>query len=618
MKFVIRSLMVLIILVFIAGAGAFALLASFDANNYKDRISSAVKQTTGRDLVIAGDIKTTFFPVLGFEVSQVTLGNPAGFGSESFLEVGAAQVGVEFMPLLDKDIRVTKVVLDRPSVNVIKNKDGQTNLAFGKPSSDAGTSAGGDLNLSVGTIEISNAKVSYSDRATGKTVTIDPLNLTLPGYKPGQAADMTVGMTVKNGESTMEINGKALAKASPDTGAFELSNLNAAIGMSAPALKEPVQVKLKGNGSLNSKTQDIALNIPDLAVNWAGTDIKGKADIKGKLPSPLTTFEASASSVSLDNLLAGLKQDGTKNPDKPLLPVDLLRGLNLNGKIAIGTFLVNGLTINNVQATIGAKNGLINIAPMTADFYEGKANASLSIDAKGSTPAFTIKNTVTGVEIGHVLKAKMGDDYITGKANIEYDLNSTGNSIDAIKQASGGKFAFNFGEGYINKWQLSRLLNQAIAFFKTGAVAGDAPDKIYFTALNGTFTGQNGVFRNNDTVMTGPEVHALGAGTVSLAANMVDYKIKVGLGTEADVERKHLPIAITGPLSKPQYKLDTKAMVTDRVKEKLQDQIMKKLGGNESKEGAAAATEGAETTEPAAPSPEQDAAKKLIDGLFGK
>ena len=45
-------------------------------NDYKDRIARAVKESTGRELTLAGDIKLSVFPWIALELGPAQLGNP--------------------------------------------------------------------------------------------------------------------------------------------------------------------------------------------------------------------------------------------------------------------------------------------------------------------------------------------------------------------------------------------------------------------------------------------------------------------------------------------------------------------------------------------------------------
>ena len=59
-----------------------------DPNDYKDEIVSKVKETTGRDLKIQGDIGLSVFPWLGLELGALELSNAKGFGDAPFADVG--------------------------------------------------------------------------------------------------------------------------------------------------------------------------------------------------------------------------------------------------------------------------------------------------------------------------------------------------------------------------------------------------------------------------------------------------------------------------------------------------------------------------------------------------
>ena len=50
-----------------------------DPNDYKDEITAAVKDKTGRTLEIDGDIQLSVFPWLGADIGPTRLGNAAGF-----------------------------------------------------------------------------------------------------------------------------------------------------------------------------------------------------------------------------------------------------------------------------------------------------------------------------------------------------------------------------------------------------------------------------------------------------------------------------------------------------------------------------------------------------------
>jgi AsmA protein len=76
------------VLVVIVAAALLSLRLFVNPNNFKDRIAAAVKQSTGRELKLDGDIKLSVFPWIALELGPATLGNPPGFGDQPFRRLG--------------------------------------------------------------------------------------------------------------------------------------------------------------------------------------------------------------------------------------------------------------------------------------------------------------------------------------------------------------------------------------------------------------------------------------------------------------------------------------------------------------------------------------------------
>ncbi len=54
-----------------------------DPNNFKPEISAAVKDDTGRELTLEGDLKLSMFPWIGISTGKIALGNAEGFQDQA-------------------------------------------------------------------------------------------------------------------------------------------------------------------------------------------------------------------------------------------------------------------------------------------------------------------------------------------------------------------------------------------------------------------------------------------------------------------------------------------------------------------------------------------------------
>ncbi len=148
---------------------AIALIAVWllvDPNHYKGRIEAAVKQATGRDLLLQGDLKLSVFPWVALELGPARLSNLPGFGDEPFLAFNHAAVRVKLLPLLHEELEVAKVELDGLDLRLKKNAEGKGNwesAKAGKPE-EAGpqSSTTGPRLGSIGGVKVTHGRVSFN------------------------------------------------------------------------------------------------------------------------------------------------------------------------------------------------------------------------------------------------------------------------------------------------------------------------------------------------------------------------------------------------------------------------------------------------------------------------
>src|SRR4029079_13538795 len=100
-----------------------------DPNDYRDCIQRIVKEKTGRELTLSGDLKLSVFPWVALEAGPATLGDAPGFGPEPFVSIQEARVRVRLLPLLRGKIEVGNVKLDGARIRLITDESGRENWA---------------------------------------------------------------------------------------------------------------------------------------------------------------------------------------------------------------------------------------------------------------------------------------------------------------------------------------------------------------------------------------------------------------------------------------------------------------------------------------------------------
>lgn len=168
----ITLLMVLVV-------GAFVAAQFITLNQFKELAVQKVREATGRNLDIAGDIKVSFYPVLGAKIDGISLSNRLGADQASMVSVEQLLVGVKVMPLLEKRVELDKIILNKPVVYLEKDAGGKGNWEFAKKeqAETSGVSGGGAAAAVIlSGVQITDATLSYSDAKTGSKTEITKLN----------------------------------------------------------------------------------------------------------------------------------------------------------------------------------------------------------------------------------------------------------------------------------------------------------------------------------------------------------------------------------------------------------------------------------------------------------
>ena len=241
------GLIFLLLLLVVAGIAVF--VSNFDANSYKDRIIQTVKNETGRDLTLNGELKTTFYPWLGIELNDAELSNAVGFAAEKFLSVEQASIRLQLVPLLKKNVVADRIQLNGVDVWLARNAEGKTNWQ--------------DVQDKFQAAEDAKPSASQAKTGDGLTGSIAGFTLQKANLQWNDALNkQDIAFTVKE-FSTGEL--KAGAETSINTEfAFEI--------------KDPViqgQVKLYGRTKL-SELDNFVFTQPEISIDIQGLDAQAE------------------------------------------------------------------------------------------------------------------------------------------------------------------------------------------------------------------------------------------------------------------------------------------------------------------------------------------------------
>jgi len=302
------TLSVLLAIILLLVVAILAVPVFVDPNQFKPEISAAVKDSTGRDLTIDGDIKLSLFPWLGITTGALTLSNAQGFENKPFVTVTSSDISVQLLPLLlEKKIAINQIVLKGLVLNLARNNQGLSNWDDFTKAPDQATPPSTSVNQSpqanasealalfaVGKISVSDAQVSWQDAQADADWLIKDLNLDTEQFSFDRPVNVALSLQAGNVKSgfSAAIKFKTALTVNDKFDNFSLSSTelqSTVSGENIPA-KSLTSTLTIADAALESGKQAVKLTGLKLAIGEAllsadivGTGIKDAPDFAGNL-----------------------------------------------------------------------------------------------------------------------------------------------------------------------------------------------------------------------------------------------------------------------------------------------------------------------------------------------
>jgi len=634
------------VLFLILGIAAVAVIAAvlfvllFDPNSFREEIAAKVKDITGRDLVIEGDIELTLFPWLAINVGKTTLGNAEGFGDEPFAAFEEARLSVKVIPmLLGRQVSVGTATLDSLQLNLAVASNGrsnwqdfidasehQTEVVESDDAADAGT-------IDIASIEITNASISYSDAQLGESYRLTDFNLRSGtvelGAPIGLAGDFnfelqqaalagdfaietvktldseagtiafsdveisTLGLDIDAEVAPFSYADDAVPVATLAIDAFSLKSLMQALDIAAPITADPDALgKVIVDATASMRPEAIVLSNLVLVID--DTTFQGGLSLASDAAGTIS-FDLAGDAMNLDRYMAPAEEASAGDDSIPVeIPADLIRSLNLRGSLTLAEATLSGMEFTAVRLGLNASGGNLHLNPIAADFFGGKYQGDVRINASSGTPVLSVNENISDVNLGSLAVAMFDQENVTGTINGSFRLSGRGDDLAAIQSSLDGTMSMELIEGTWEGTDVWYELRRARALLKQEpAPEPELPARTRFSNVSASGPVTDGVFRNDDLSAQLPFMQLTGKGEVDFAAAEIDYQLTARIlerpefvqgASEKELEEfteAVIPLTITGPLAEPSIKPDIEEMLKEEAEEKLKEKLFDKLLGGE-------------------------------------
>ena len=565
-RILLGTVITLIITVILA---AIILINWVDPNHFKTPIGEQLSKAMGREVKLTGDMRWRFYPNLGLTLNDVQIDNPKTFKTPVFAKASHLDLHIRLLPLIEGKLLINKIHLKDLHLNLIVNKNGERNWTFEKKKAPASQKTSEPVTnksnsrlklqeISVAKVHITNANIQYIDKQKNQRYHIKQFN-----FKSERVAS--------NKPFPIELSSNFQANQPKISGKLSLS----------------------GKLTVSEDLATIDLVTDDLKIIADDTTIKGKAHYTNQ-PNKKSRFDLNINKIDLNRYIdhkttqgASSRQASTHQGSPQTLPLDMLRALNVEGKLSVNTLRYKEITASRINANINANKGLIKLSPLTSYVFGGVSQANVILNARGQVATITINEELSNIQLAQLLQNKK----LSGSGNVKVNIKTQGRDMRALEPNANGVINLAMSNGRIHGIDISHSIKTAAAFFKKQPPPQQDRSYTNFGNVRGTFHLNNRIIKTNDFTADTNAYRITAKGNANLATKRLDFDLLVkliGSDIKGNILELHnlmgggIPLSVTGTFEDYKVTPDFKAIVTAvpklLIKEGAERLLKKPLG----------------------------------------
>ena len=470
-------------------------------NVFKPQIAEAVRDATGRELRIDGDIKLAILPALELSLSGVHLANVPDAPEADMVSIAKLSVKVALWPLFSRKLEVEHLVVQEPVVSLYSDAAGRPNWVFDTGAkADMSSAAKAEprgakepplAGLVLQNVRIEGGRVSFVDARGGQE--IQARDIALTASLAGMASPLVLaGQAVVNERSvTFDLSAGAVAavlggqnfQAKLALGS-ELINIGFAgtiqqdpvpgldggfdleissVGTLASWLGRPLAEDQPDPGSLKleavfkAEGAKVALERASLQGEGLEATASGSFDGSGEINKVILKVDAGA--LDLARYLPPAKPAAVEPAPKPRKrhdvtagipqdPIDLtvLRQTEAQVEITLAGLKAPGIELGRLAFTATLEGGVLHANLSELALYGGTITGTLTLDGSGDVLGVEAGLAIDQVDVG-ALAAGTGDGPppVTGVVSATLEAKSMGASPRALVENVSAHLTFDLG-----------------------------------------------------------------------------------------------------------------------------------------------------------------------------
>jgi AsmA protein len=582
-----------VVVALVATMGTISLFMPRDS--VRAAVMSEIRNATGLDLVLRGDVDVSLFPTGSITLNNVSLGDDAN----PVLASDQLNARLRFFPLLTGRIEIADIALVRPHIKLTYDKGGRSNWsatvdalarALGpKANRPADATSFSEIRIDDGTVDVSDPargltetftkvglalawpSISKSFAATGRfewhgqgvdtTISLTDFAAALVGDRSGLKVRMT-GAAVKlafegnvSTAPTLKVEGTLAADSSSlrDTLRWAGYQPMTGGGFGRFALKAKTSVT-SGAIALSAVNVELDGNVAEGVLTFS-TD--GRRTVQGTLAADELNLTPYISTV---RLLTANERDWNEGP----LSIENLNGIDLDLRLSAARITVANAKLGRTAIAANLRGGKFNVTIGESQAFNGVLKGTLALAPSDSGADFKSQLQFVDVDLEKCLGEVFQFRRLEGRGDIELTLDASGNSVLAMTRTVSGSAKLAGRQGAMVGLNVEQLLRRLERRPLSGA--GDFRNgRTPYEKLTVDIKIAEGVATIDTVHLEGSKVRLGLSGTASIPAREFDLRGVAALASSSSADTPpafELPFMVQGPWDDPMMLPDTQALMS--------------------------------------------------------
>ena len=574
-KFFKYGVVPVVTVVFLFTVTVILLPALINVRQYIPEIEKQISARIGRTCSLGPDLSLSLFPSVSVSFSDFSIGNPRGFTGDTFMRIDSLEAKIKLLPLLKKQLKISRFIVGGLKVNLERNGDGRENWIFDKrltEQQESGWWRGLSLLFEQGTSDllgITDGTVTWNDRVNNRRFQISDLMLLLKDVAPDSPASLECVAAFRGTPVRLDGNIgplKSLVRQNrlPVDLHLKMTELfnagikgrlmvadrqpswNITVDIPAVSLRKILEkfqfrrlLQFADSSAFNSLSLRTAINgsqqqmsFENGVASFDDSRLTFSGSVKN-LFNPEIQFLADIDQVNLDRYIpVGKKADHTQTDpgtDGEKLPGVGPQGFKIDGIVKSEKLIFRGHQLSSGMVHLVVDDNLLQADPLSFSLYSGNVHSKIVVNFQGEMPKTSLNLVMEGVDITPLLHDLFGNKPVSGRGNMALNLSSVGSGFSEILTNLEGQGALMIEKGILSGYDFQSVFGEGETEKQTAAEDGEQDDSgrlnTPFTELSSEFVFHGGILENTSTSLQTSFGKIVVAGDIDFAGGTLDLQL---------------------------------------------------------------------------------------------